>query len=469
MSKLSLTALSAVLAFAAIISAANAQAPPTQEFTGLPPDPKPVGLPPDPKWIVSPANPLSIKPPAASEAAGPPSTSKPVAQPHTPGDRPGDTLAPTRAVEIPLPSSFPAEAIWGSTGRDTSGHIWLGVSTRGYGPSAHLLEYAPDTGKFRDRGDVISELKRAGVWREGEAQAKIHTKIFQAADGYLYFASFDEEGESVPLAIKPKWGGHIWRLKPNSDHWEHLRAVPEGMIALAGYGNWIYALGYWDQVLYQYDTTKRTWRSITVGSVRGHVSRNIVVDLHGHVYVPRAREWRPAEAAAHPNELFSAELVEFDTNLKEVSSTRLDNYIDPHDGRNSHGIIGLTYLANGPIVISTHRGYLYRVTPANSGAAKIEGLGWVYPNGPSYAASLFPMDGTHLAAVTAVEGAPAQLVIYDLRTQRGRAQSLRLEAQDLLLYGTSTCDNNGRCYVVGWQKNFPHGHKPIMLQIDIRK
>jgi acid phosphatase (class A) len=371
-------------------------------------------------------------------------------------------------VEIPLPSSFPAEAIWGSTGRDASGHIWVGVSTRGYGPSAHLLEYAPDTGKFRDRGDVVSELKRAGVWRPGEDQIKIHTKIVQAEDGYLYFASFDEEGESVSRAIKPKWGGHLWRLKPNSDHWEHLRAVPEGMVALAGYGSWIYALGYWDHVLYQYDTKKRAWRSVTVGSVRGHVSRNIVVDLHGHVFVPRAREWRPEEAAAHPMELFSAELVEFDTNLKEVGTTRLNNYIDPHAGRDSHGIIGLAYLANGSIVVSTHRGYLYRITPANSGAAKVEGLGWIYPNGPSYAASLFPVDGErYLAAVTTVEGAPAQWVVYDLRTRQGRARPLPFEIEDPLLYGTSTRDDKGRLYVVGWQKNLPHGHKPIMLQIDM--
>ena len=450
-SKPSLSILSAVLAFAALIAAANAQSPPTEDF---------VGLPPTPRWI---------KQPTTSEAVEASSTPKPIVQSPTPSDRPNSKLSSLRVVEIPLPSSFPAEAIWGATGRDTSGHIWVGVSTRGYGPSAHLLEYAPDTGKFRDRGDVVSELKHAGVWRAGEDQTKLHTKIFQAEDGYLYFASFDEEGESVSRAIKPKWGGHLWRLKPNSDHWEHLRAVPEGLVALAGYGNWIYALGYWDHVLYQYDTKKQTWRSATVGSVRGHVSRNIVVDLHGHVYVPRAREWRPGEAAARPTELFSAELVEFDTNLKEVGATRLDNYIDPRAGRDSHGIIGLSYLVNGSIVVSTHRGYLYRITPANSGAGKIEGLGWIHPDGPSYAASLFPVDGVHdLAAVTTVEGAAAQWVVYDLRTRQGRARPLPLKVQDPLLYGTSTRDDSGRFYVVGWQKNLPHGHKPVMLQIDIR-
>ena len=155
--------------------------------------------------------------------------------------------------------------------------------------------------------------------------------------------------------------------------------------------------------------------------------------------------------------------------MKEVGATRLDNYIDPRAGRDSHGIIGLTYLANGSIVVSTHRGYLYRITPANSGAGKVEGLGWIHPDGPSYAASLFPIDGVHdLAAVTTVEGAAAQWVVYDLRTRQGRARPLPLKVQDPLLYGTSTRDDSGRFYVVGWQKNLPHGHKPVMLQIDIR-
>ena len=466
MAKPSLTVLAAMFAFAALVSAASAQSPPAQDFVGLPPDPKPIALPPDPVPIGLPPDPQWIKQPTGETAGSAP---QPIVQSPTSDNRSNDTLPPPHVVEIPLPSSFPAEAIWGSTGRDASGHIWVGVSTRGYGPSAHLLEYAPDTGKIRDRGDVVSELKHAGIWREGEEQSKIHTKIFQAEDGYLYFASFDEEGESVSQAIKPKWGGHLWRLKPNSDHWEHLRAVPEGMIALAGYGNWVYALGYWDQVLYQYDTKKQTWRSLTVGSVRGHVSRNIVVDLHGHVYLPRTREWRPGEAAGHSMELFSAELVEFDTGLKEVGATRLDNYIDPRAGRDSHGIIGLTSLANGSIVVSTHRGYLYRITPANSGASKIEGLGWIHPSGPSYAASLFPVDGArYLAAVATVEGAAPQWVIYDLRMQQGRARPLPIKVQDPLLYGTSTRDDSGRFYVVGWQKNLPRGHKPVMLQIDIR-
>jgi len=311
---------------------------------------------------------------------------------------------------------------------------------------------------------VVGELKYAGLYRNGEGQIKIHTKIVQAEDGYLYFASFDEEGESPGDGVVSKWGGHLWRLRPGNRHWEHIRSVPQALVAVAGSGNWIYALGYWDHILFQYDTRKRTWRQIRVGSVREHVSRNFVVDLHGHAYVPRAREWLPSDAMAHPNEAFSVELVEFDTNLKEVGSTPLQYYTDTsHD---SHGLIGLSYLADGSIVISTHIGYLYRITPSDSGAARVDALGWLHPDGGSYASSLFPIDGTrYLAAAVNVAGR-LDWIVYDLLNKRSQAQKLPLRAENLLLYGSSTRDNEGRFYVVGRQPGAPGHNKPLLLQIE---
>jgi hypothetical protein len=385
---------------------------------------------------------------------------------------PTDLNPPLRVVEIPIPASVHGDAIWGGTGRDARGHIWMGVSALGDGGSAHLLEYAPDSGILTDRGDVVSELKQAGVYRAGEGQIKIHTKIIQAEDGYLYFASFDEEGESASGAILPKWGGHLWRLKPSNRHWEHLYAVPQGLVSLAGNGNWIYALGYWGHVLYQYNTQARTWRQVRVGSVQGHVSRNIVADRHGHVYVPRAREWRPGEASAHPAEVFSAELVEYDTNLKEISSTPLRYYADPdaQQARDSHGLIALSYLSDGSIVVSTHVGYLYRITPADQGAAKVEGVGWVHPSGLSYAGSLFPIDGSrYLAGVVTTQKGDVQWVIYDLQTRQSRGQAFSSYSnRDTLLYGSSMRDDRGQFYVAGRQKNNPHGYKPILLQVQMR-
>jgi hypothetical protein len=376
---------------------------------------------------------------------------------------PANLTLPPRMKEIPLETRL--DAIWGSTGRDSAGHIWIGASDKEDRGSAHLFEYTPDTGAMADRGDVVSELKNAGVYRPGEGQIKLHTKIVQAEDGYLYFASFDEEGEKPSAGLVSKWGGHFWRYKPGNAHWEHIRSVPQALVAVAGNGNWIYALGYWDHVLFQYDTRKQIWRQVTVGSVREHVSRNIVVDRRGHAYVPRAREWPLGEAGKHPGEEFSAELVEFDTDLKEVASTPLTHYAARHD---SQGLIGLSYLADGAIVVTTHTGYLYRITPADAGPAIVEALGWLHPNGTSYATSLFPMDGKrYLFGVTQVSGGFFDWVVYDLLNKQSQAQRIDLKPAYRLLYGSSTRDNNGRFYVVG-QQNIPGGHRPLILQVEMQ-
>jgi hypothetical protein len=375
---------------------------------------------------------------------------------------PPDLTLPPRVKEIPI--EIRLDSIWGGTGRDVSGHIWVGASDRDSGGSAHLLEYAPESGVMTDHGDVVSELKEAGVYRQGEGQIKLHTKIVQGEDGYLYFASFDEEGEDPAAGLVSKWGGHFWRYKPGNPHWEHIRSVPQALVAVAGNANWMYALGYWDHVLFQYDTRKKTWRQVKVGSVREHVSRNIVVDRHGHAYVPRARELRPGEKAAGEGQEFAAELVEFDTDLKEVGSTPLAYYAERH---NSHGLIGLSYLEDGSILVSTHIGYLYRITPSDTGAATVEAVGWIHPKGGSYPASLFPIDGKrYLAAVVQVEGG-FDWIVYDLLNKQSRAQRLTLKPAYRLLYGSSTRDNQGRFYVVG-QQDGPDGHRPLMLQVEMQ-
>jgi len=95
--------------------------------------------------------------------------------------------------QIALPKFPGADAVWGSSGRDHRGHIWIGVSADGGDLSAHLIEFVPETGDIIDRGDVVSELKKAGIYRDGESQVKIHTKIIEAADGYLYFAARSDD------------------------------------------------------------------------------------------------------------------------------------------------------------------------------------------------------------------------------------------------------------------------------------
>jgi len=196
-----------------------------------------------------------------------------------------------QVTPLSVPQFAGAHAIWGSTGQDSRGHIWFGVTTEGIPvPSAHLFEYDPDASGIVDRGNVIAQLSAAGVLRPGEHQAKIHSRIVQGPDNDLYFASMDEEGESANGTHMPRWGGHLWRLKLDTYQWQHLFTAPEALIAVAAGGRFIYALGYFGHVLYRFDTKDGDVQHVAVGSVNGHVSRNFLADHRGHAYVPRLRE-----------------------------------------------------------------------------------------------------------------------------------------------------------------------------------
>jgi hypothetical protein len=370
-----------------------------------------------------------------------------------------DPYEPPQVVKIPIPKLEGGSAVWGSTGRDQQGHIWFGVSAF---PSAHLLEYLPEQDQVVDRGDVVSELDRANVHRSGESQMKIHSKILQAADGNLYFTSADEAGENEDGSKLPTWGSHLWRLRLPESRWEHLMSAPEGLIAVSGFGTLIYALGYFDHILYQFNCDTNTVRSVRVGSVGGHITRNFLSDDRGHVYVPRLTYKGAAE--------LTVTLVEFDTMLKEIAETPLRHYIEdsPLD---THGIVSFQYLADRSIVFVTHPGYLYRVTPHDDRPAEVAELGWIHPKGEAYVASLFSLDGTrYLAGVSNRDGRHEWLV-YDLVTRKSVASRFELPTQngkplqDLLLYGSLTRDNLGNFYVGGTFTIEPSKGAPILLQV----
>src|SRR5262245_14273442 len=257
--------------------------------------PEPAEAPPTPKNVVFTA-------PPADPAAPPPVTLLKL---------PGANISiPER--EDPLVMSgleTDGNAIWGSTGRDHLGNVYFWVSFDSMS-SAHLYEYDPRHGLFHLRGWVLTHMARAGLIEPGKlrehSQVKIHTKILQAPDGFLYFASMDETGEKDDGSQLPTNGSHLWRTKPGSGAWEHLAAVPEGVIACAVGGRFVYYLGYFNHVLYRFDPATKKLEKKVVGSVGGHVSRNFFADDRGNVYVPRVTKTE-------------ARLVEFDEYLTEVA------------------------------------------------------------------------------------------------------------------------------------------------------
>ena len=370
-------------------------------------------------------------------------------------------------TKLDIPADFPRPyAIWGAFGTDAAGNVWFGVSAHDVRhPSAHLFELDGRTGKIADRGHVLDQLGRAEARGDGEWQMKIHTRIIQGEDGWLYFASMDENGEDQAREKQPTWGSHLWRIKPGREGWEHVAATKETLIAAGGGGRWIYAMGYFGHVLVQYDVRTGKTRSVKVGSFGGHVSRNFLTDSRGHAYVPRlARDEKTGRAAAS--------LVEFDTDLKEVASTPLEHYLTGSPS-GTHGITAFCPLEGGTVAFITGPGRLYLLRPAADGSAKVEDLGWIHPRGESYTASLFTDNGKRLLALSRKDGRYDWLE-YDLTARAPKdyafevSQPKPASLDDAQLYGSVTRDSAGNFYVGGADGPSSKTYVPILLKISPR-
>ena len=371
---------------------------------------------------------------------------------------PRSLVAPPVVERVSLPDMKDAQPIWGATGRDLDGRIWFGV-THGHDElDAYLIQYDHWARTWRTSVSVGDQLRRLGLTRAGEKQRKIHSKIVIADDGWLYFASSDDEGEKDDGSAPPRWGSHLWRMQAGNDEWQHLMGVPEGLIAVGGAGRYVYALGYWGHVLYQYDTHAATSRKLIVGSVGGHVSRNLLTDVNGHVYVPRVGPGVDGK--------MQASLVEFDTQLQEVASTDLAFYLGPGDLRKNQGITGLSTLPDGRLVFTTSLGHLYQVEPRQDAPAKVTSLGWFHPSGEAYAPSLFAFGGSNLVAGVTVRENRHEWVVFEVLTRTSIARPLDLKgAQGVTLYGSQSRDDDGGCYLVGWANEGVGRQQPLILRV----
>ena len=378
-------------------------------------------------------------------------------------------------VDIPLPTFPGADSVWGSSGRDDDGNIWFGVSVKGVDvPSARLFSFSPKEDLIKQRGDVVTWMRQLDIYRGSkpssmylEGQMKIHSKIVQADDGYIYFASMDERGESSEPLRNPTWGGHLWRANPRTNRWEHLLAADEGLIAISCSGRYVFVLGYHDHVLYRYDTQTAEVKRVTVGSYKGHVSRNFFTDLNHHVYVPRVFA-EPGVTTEHGVEKISAELVEFDENLNELAANVMNEYAAT-GASNSHGLMGFTYLADGSVVFTSWIGYLWHLHPDPDGPANLEEKGWFHPKGRTYVPTLITYDGENwIAGLSYHNRMGNQWVVRNLEREEATvlefdAESSHRLLQHRLIYGTNTRDDEGSFYFVGRQR-VEERQFPIMLR-----
>jgi hypothetical protein len=358
-----------------------------------------------------------------------------------------------------LPDFWGANAIWGATGNDRRGHIWLGITSNDEKTgSAHLYEFDPSTDLVVDRGNVVAELERLHLRRPGERQMKIHSRIVQMPDGYLYFSSMDESGEHEDGSKLPDWGGHLWRIG-GTGRWEHLATTPEALIAVAGGGQFVYALGYFDHVLYQCNTRTKAIKSVRVGSVGGHISRNFFADDRGHVFVPRL-----TPASGGKGQRIEVSLVEFGADLRQIATFPLPDYLEG-EPLASHGIVAIHPDGAGGWYFATGKGRLYRVQPATTGTSTLADLGWFRSSGPGYMATMFRDETSGmLYGIAIAPGTGPRRFQWIARDAAGKVTVSPLPIGDAALfpttYGSMTRDTRGRFYAAGMRE-----YKPVLLQI----
>jgi hypothetical protein len=210
-------------------------------------------------------------------------------------------------------------------------------------------------------------------------------------------------------------------------------------------------------VLHRYDTLTGDHKHVVIGSVDGHVSRNFLADANGHAFVPRLRRL--------PDGKVLAELVEFDSDLRELKATPLDEYLGKGRPEPNHSITGLAYLGDGRMVYTTHRGQLYVIEPGSNGPATVTHVGWFHPDGEAYAPSLFSFRGGELLAGVTQRGRQFEWVVLELTTRIAGAFPLDTKGlKNVLLYGSMVRDDAGRFYVGGWATR-DGGEKPLVMQL----
>jgi hypothetical protein len=236
-----------------------------------------------------------------------------------------------------------------------------------------------------------------------------------------------------------------------------LLAVPEGLVAASGVGRHVFALGYFGHVLHRYDTLTGDHKQVVVGSIDGHVSRNFLADVDGHAYVPRLSRLADGRVLT--------ELVEYDSDLRELKATPLDEYLGKGSPGSNHGITGIAYLADGRMVFTTHRGQLYVIDPHADRPATVTLVGWFHPEGEAYAPSLFSFRGGELLAGATQRAGQFEWVVFELATRIAGAFPLDTKGlKNVLLYGSMARDDAGRFYVGGWATR-DGGEKPLVMQL----
>lgn len=375
------------------------------------------------------------------------------------------------ATEVELPAEG-GDSIWGALGVTAEDNVWVGISGSG-SRGGQLMSLKANDNVARSRGSVVDQRSPDQSPEANQNQTKIHSRIREADDGFVYFTSMDETGESWSDNRLPQYGGRLWRLKPGQEAWEQVITAPEALIALETTGRYVYALGYWGHVLYQFDTYSGRTEQLQIGSDCGHVSRNLLVDLREHVYVPKVIS--KAGRSECRAEDMTVSLAEISPAMQIVAEHPLPGYLGKSAPHHSQGITAYAYRQDQSIIFSTLNGDLYHLIAHGHQPALILQLGNMLPQVKSQVTNLVSLDGKSLLGAAVMLRGKQQKglhwLIHDTSTIDTTAIPIKLPAdlqqfRALLLYGSGIRDGQGHVYVGGRIQHQDGRIRPLLLRLS---
>ena len=375
------------------------------------------------------------------------------------------------ATEIELPSDG-GNSIWGALGVTAESGVWVGISGSSSKGGQLLSLKAVDTAAH-SHGSVVDQRDSDESTEALQYQGKIHSRIREADDGFVYFTSMDETNESWRDKQLPQYGGRLWRLRPAEQTWEQVMTTPEALIALETTGRYVYALGYWGHVLYQFDTSSGRTERLQIGSDCGHVSRNFLVDLREHVYVPKVVS-KPGSTECRAEDM-TVSLVEISSSMQVVAEHALPDYLSKSAPNQSQGITAYAYRQDESIIFSTMNGDLYHLIAHGSQPALILPLGNMLPGTKSQVTNLVSLDGKSLLGAAVMLRGKQQKrlhwLVHDTSTTDTTTIPINLPAdleqfKAMLLYGSGIRDGQGHVYVGGRIQQQGGKIRPLLLRLS---
>ncbi|WP_395344648.1 hypothetical protein PN836_007755 [Ningiella sp. W23] len=376
-----------------------------------------------------------------------------------PPEVPVSYFKPPLLKQLPLVIDETGEMIWGAATADVDGNLFFAVSSyQQDNNSASLLKYIPDSALTIPRSDVITQLASEGNLDDDIIQDRIQGNMAMAEDGYLYFVSMDYKTETREK--QSLYGGRLWRKLPQSTNWDLVLNSDASLATVHTHGQFVYTLGHWGHVLYQYNTQTQRSTNIPVGSVPGHYSRDFLVDASGSIFVPRIEKLQDGE--------INAVLVEIDESLGVADFHPLNHYWNG-DGFGNHGIVSQTLMENGELYFVTSGGYLYKITQNEVGRNVVHELGLFDTQQTNmYISALYSPDNNSLLVGLgrSKEHDEYRWFIRELNTQTTVSYPIvEMPKQSLLLYGAGK-NEQGLPLIVGGDKRGTDTYRAVAYEIE---